>query len=124
MTDQINMNQYLVFYRDADKRSERMRHVVAHRVEGWKEDYAFFGHSHFPGIATLLIPRELVDEVQLLTDQFGNPPYVPENDYADSPEAIMLDTLIQLSQDEDNTLAHATMSKLIDIGYIGVPQSR
>lgn len=62
--------QYLVYYKDNFELDARS--VTAHRVEGWSEDYAFFGHPTFLDEVTLLIPRSQVDRVELAYDKFGN----------------------------------------------------
>lgn len=66
------MNQYLVHYRHDSGEDCDARIVKAHRVEGWSEDYAFFGHFKVMDEVTELIPRCLVSRVELMYDKYGN----------------------------------------------------
>lgn len=70
MSDQ-DMAQYLVHYRPDAGMDCNARVVTAHRVEGWSEDYAFFGHPKNLEEVTKLIPRDLVSYVEMTYDQFG-----------------------------------------------------
>jgi hypothetical protein len=57
------LNVYHVDYRpSADGPS--LTAVDAYRVEGWREDYAFFGNARDLSEATVLIPRALVFQVR------------------------------------------------------------
>ena len=57
------MDSWRVSYRP-DSGIEYATYIPARRVEGWTEDYAFFAHPTSLGIATTLIPRAIVLEVQ------------------------------------------------------------
>lgn len=64
------MDQYLVHFRNSyvDDLGYAARCLPAHKVEGWNRDYAFFGHPRYPGKVTTLIPRDLVDHIELSGD--------------------------------------------------------
>lgn len=58
------MNQYLVYFREGKAKVDATT-VKAFRVEGWSNDYAFFGHPGNLGEPTRLFPREIVEKVEL-----------------------------------------------------------
>jgi hypothetical protein len=57
------LNHYVLDLRPAADRPDRQG-VDAFRVEGWREDYAFFQNPHDLREATLLVPREIVAMVR------------------------------------------------------------
>jgi hypothetical protein len=56
------MQEYRITYRPEVPAMDRAL-VIAHKVEGWRADYAFFGHPHDRNMVTSLVPRELVRAV-------------------------------------------------------------
>jgi len=70
----MDMHQYLVVYRsEVAEEYADARSFKAHRVEGWSEDYAFFGHTTRMDVVTRLIPRRIVREVSMVYDDRGDP---------------------------------------------------
>lgn len=59
------MNEYLVVFRDGANEIKAI-HEYAHRVEGWSNDYAFFGHPTALGEVTVIYPREIIQRVQMV----------------------------------------------------------
>lgn len=53
------MDRWLITYRRGAVQLDKAE-VLAHRVEGWTGDYAFFGHVTDTKVVTHLIPREIV----------------------------------------------------------------
>ena len=56
-------SRWNIKYRCENDGVKGLRKVSAHRVEGWRQDYAFFGNYDDTALPTLLVPRELVSEV-------------------------------------------------------------
>lgn len=66
-----NRRQYLVQYRpDSDTKSDAMV-VRAWKVEGWNNDYAFYGHYEDRNAVTFLVPRSIVKGVKMDYDADG-----------------------------------------------------
>ena len=64
-------NQYIVEFKpSADVESDAFS-VRAWRVEGWDNDYAFYGHFDRFDEVTTLIPREVVKRVYMAYDDDG-----------------------------------------------------
>ena len=59
------LNIYTVFYRQDAGAEVDHTVVTAFRVEGWASDYAFFGHPGDLSAPTVLIPRDVVLEVNM-----------------------------------------------------------
>lgn len=59
------MNQYLVVFRSEEEVGFDAIAVSAHRVEGWTNDYAFFGHPQFLDEITRIYPRNIVRSVEM-----------------------------------------------------------
>jgi hypothetical protein len=54
------MNSYTVQFRDEHADAGKYATIRAYRVEGWREDYAFFGDGAELRSPTDLVPRETV----------------------------------------------------------------
>lgn len=64
-------NHYMIRFRpDADTQTDAMM-IQAHRVEGWDNDYAFYGHHTKLDEVTRLVPREIVRDVKMEFDSDG-----------------------------------------------------
>lgn len=61
------MNRYIVVWHPEAGMGGDCLHTSAHKVEGWSEDYAFFGHPYDLGLVTRLYPRKLVRSVELIS---------------------------------------------------------
>ena len=64
-----NAVKYQVFFRDPSANDIGFTFVWAHRVEGWRNDHAFFGDASDLTKVTCLIPREVVLIVEMLDQE-------------------------------------------------------
>ena len=61
--------KYQVFFRDSTANDIGFMFVWALKVEGWRNDYAFFGDASDLDKVTCLIPRETVLVVEMVDQE-------------------------------------------------------
>ena len=113
----MKMNTYMVAFKPNADTDAAEEIITAHRMEGWQQDYAFFGHPSAEGVLTELIPRDLVLRVFMLKlggDEKLLPELVVEIEerrLAQTIEETGLSTPDEPEDDEDEVVSGAALRR-------------